>query len=182
MRNFAFVLWAFAGDMVPMGVFLGAVLATGNIFAATGVGIAASAAQLGWATFRHQPIGALQWASLGLIVVLGGATLLTRDPRFVMLKPTAIDIVLGAVMLRRGWMERYVPEAARMRARPMLAAFGRVWAALMFLTGALNLAIAMLADPITWARFNLVFPTVSMVGLFVIQNAIMRRRMAAIPP
>lgn len=182
MRNFAFTLLAFAGDVVPMGVFLATVLATGNIFLATGVGIALSVAQLGWASFRHQPIGALQWASLGLIAVLGGVTLLTHDPRFVMVKPTAIDIILGAVMLRRGWMERYVPEAARTRARPMLAAFGRAWAALMFLTGALNLGAALLADPVTWARFNLIFPAVSIVGLFALQNVIMRRRMAAIQP
>ena len=48
-----------------------------------------------------------------LIAVFGAATLLTGDPRFVMFKPTGINLVLGAVMLKRGWMERYAPENIR---------------------------------------------------------------------
>ena len=35
--------------------------------------------------------------SLGLVVVFGGASLVTHDPRFIMLKPTLIYAVIGGV-------------------------------------------------------------------------------------
>jgi intracellular septation protein A len=44
----------------------------------------------------------MQWASLGLVIVLGGATVLTGDPRFVMIKPTIAYLTVGAAMLQRG--------------------------------------------------------------------------------
>jgi intracellular septation protein A len=177
MGRFAYALRAFGADLVPMAIFLVVVLATRNILAATAIGMAAGVGQLIWTLARRQPIGAIQWASLGLVALLGGATLLTRDPRFIMLKPTAAHLFLGAVMLRPGWMERYAPAEVRDVARPMLTAFGFVWAALMFVTAALNLAVMLLADPMSWAKFNLIFPPGSMIALFAIQNLVMRRRL-----
>jgi Intracellular septation protein A len=44
------------------------------------------------------------------VVVLGGATMLTQSPRFIMVKPTIVHFAVAAVMLRRGWMLRYLPE------------------------------------------------------------------------
>ena len=180
MGGFGYVLRAFAGDMVPMAAFLCVLLISGSIAAAAGIGIAAALLQVGWATARRETVGALQWASLGLIGVLGSATLLTHDPRFVMFKPTAVNVILGVVMLRRGWMERYVPAEIREQVRSALTVFGFIWAGLMFVTAALNLAVALTAEPVTWARFNLVFPPVSMLGLFALQNLWMRRRKRSI--
>ena len=48
----------------------------------------------------------MQWMSLGLIVVLGSATMLTQSPRFIMIKPTIVHFAVAAAMLRRGWMLR----------------------------------------------------------------------------
>jgi len=176
--DFGYTLRYFAGDLVPMIVFLGIFLATGNIVFALGFGIAASVAQLIYALIRRKQIGALQWASLGLLVVFGGATLVTQDARFIMFKPTVIHVMLGTVMLRPGWMERYVPANERDRIRPMLTAFGFIWAGLMFLIAAANAALVALADPVVWAKFNLLFPPISMVGLFVVQNVYIRVRVA----
>ena len=157
-----------------MIVFLLAFLASKNIYLATGVGIGLSVLQIGWSFARKGPIGMLQWAGLGLIAVFGTATLLTGDPRFVMFKPTGINLVLGAVMLRRGWMERYVPENIRDLARPMLNVFGYVWSGLMFFIAALNLILVFTVDATIWAKFNLFFPPMSIAALFLIQNVFMR--------
>lgn len=189
MGDFGYTLRYFAGDLVPMIVFLRIFLATGNIVHilgyaipnivfALGLGIAASLAQLIEALIRGRQIGALQWASLGLLVVFGGATLATQDARFIMFKPTVIHVLLGAVMLRPGWMERYVPANERDRIRPMLTAFGFIWAGLMFLTAGANAALVVFADPVVWAKFNLLFPTITMVWLFVVQNVYIRARLA----
>jgi len=43
--------------------------------------------QIGWLMARRKPIDTMQWLSIGLVVVSGAATMLTKDARFVMLKP-----------------------------------------------------------------------------------------------
>jgi intracellular septation protein len=176
MGGFGYTLRYFAGDLVPMILFLGSFLATGNIVLAVGVGIAVSLVQVMWALICGNSIGALQWAALGLLVVFGGATLATHDARFIMFKPTVIHLILGAVMLKPGWMERYVPAEVRDAGRPMLTMFGFVWAGLMFLTAGLNAVLVVFSDPMTWAKFNVLFPSLSMIGLFLLQNAYMRAR------
>ncbi len=178
MNGLGYTLRFFAADLAPMILFLVIFLVTRNIYLATGVAIAFGLAQLAWCFARKSPVGMLQWAALGLVVVFGTATLLTRDAHFIMFKPTAIDLVLAAVMLKKGWMERYVPEPLRVAARPVLDVFGYVWAGLMAFTVALNLILVFTVDPTVWARFNLLFPPVSIVGLFLIQNAFMRSRRA----
>jgi intracellular septation protein len=176
MSGLGYTLRYLAADLAPMIVFLLVFLASKNIYLATGVGIGLSVLQIGWLLARKAPIGMLQWAGLSLIAVFGAATLLTGDPRFVMFKPTGINLVLGVVMLKRGWMERYAPENIRDVARSMLNVFGYVWSGLMFFTAALNLILVFMVDPTTWAKFNLIFPPISIIGLFVIQNVFMRTR------
>jgi intracellular septation protein len=179
MGGFGYTLRSFAGDMVAMILFLVLVLVTRNIWLATGLGVAAGVGQVTWLLLRRKPVGALQWASVGLVGVFGSATLVFHDPRFIMFKPTVINLILAAVMMRPGWMERYVPANVRDAARPMLTVFGYIWAALMLLTAALNAVVALTSDPATWAKFNLIFPPVSMIGLFLAQNLWMRTRAAA---
>jgi intracellular septation protein len=176
MSGLGYTLRYFAADLTPMIVFLLVFLASKNIYLATGVGIGLAVLQIGWGLARKAPIGMVQWAGLGLIAVFGAATLLTGDPRFVMFKPTGINLVLGAVMLKRGWMERYAPETIRDLARPMLNVFGYVWSGLMFFIAALNLILVFRVDPTTWAKVNLIFPPMSIIGLFLIQNVFMRAR------
>jgi intracellular septation protein len=168
--------------MIPMILFLALFIMTKDIMLATSFGIVVGLGQVAYGLAHgRQTIGALQWASLALIAVLGSATLLTHNPRFVMFKPTAVQAILGAVMLRPGWMERYVPAAEREAARPLLTAFGFVWAGLMFLLAALNVLLVVAADPVTWAWFHLFVPPISMIGLFLIQNMYMRLVAARYP-
>jgi intracellular septation protein len=161
-----------------MILFFVIVLATGNIYLATGVGIGFGLLQLVWCLLRKVPVGMLQWTSLGLIVVFGGATLLTHDPRFIMIKPTIVHAVIGATMLKKGWMSRYAPPEVRDIAKPLMDRFGYVWAGLMFFIAALNLAVMLLADQATWAKINLFADPVLIGGLFLIQNGYMRSKAA----
>ena len=94
----------------------------------------------------------MQWLALGL--VLGAATLITQDSRFIMVKPTLVHWAIGAVMLRHGWMTRYLPPIARDNLPlSVMVTFGYAWAALMFLLGALNLLVATTMSFQAWAWF-----------------------------
>jgi intracellular septation protein A len=169
-------------DLASTILFLVVYLATDKLFVAVGLGMALGVAQIGWQVVRRQPIGSLQLLSVVLILASGTATLLTNDATFVMLKPSAIYCIVGTVMLKRGWMNRYLPE----RAAPVVdvaTAFGYAWAGLMFASAALNIALALTLDPRTWAAVMSSWGLFSKIGLFLIQYAWMtavgRRRAAA---
>ena len=173
-----------ATDFFSTIVFLALYFITGNILLATGIAIAGAIAQVVWSGFRGEPLSFMTWASLGLVIVLGGATLLTSDPRFVLAKPSIAHFAIGAIMLKRGWMLRYMPPIARGHGDDVMVAFGYVWAGLMALTAALNLVVAWLS-PAQWPAFMAVFPMGSKIALFALQYAtvrtIVRRRMLAGP-
>ena len=130
-------------DMASTFFFLAVFLLTGSIALSVALGMALGVAQVGWEFARGKPIDVMQWMSLFLVLASGTAALITADPRFVMLKPTIIYCVVGVVMLRRGWMNRYLPPAAVEWAPDIAIIFGYAWAGLMFLSAALNLIAAM---------------------------------------
>src|SRR6202048_4114784 len=96
-------------DFLSAIVFLVLYLSTGNVVLATSVAIAGAVAQVIYTRVKGQPLGFMTYASLGLVIVLGIATLLTSDPRFVLAKPSIAHFAIGAIMLKRGWVLRFVP-------------------------------------------------------------------------
>ena len=96
-------------DFFSTIVFIAVYLITDNVLLATGVAIAGAVAQVIYAHIKGQQLGFMTYASLALVIVLGSATLLTSDPRFVLAKPAIAHFAIGAIMLKRGWMLRYVP-------------------------------------------------------------------------
>ena len=161
-------------DMASTLLFLAVYIATDNLFLAVGLGMALGLAQIGWQLAHHQPVEALQWLSLVIILASGTATFLTDDPFFVMIKPTIIYLVVGVVMLKRGWMMRYIPPIARHTVPDLAIAFGYVWAGLMFASAAINIALALNLEPATWAAVKSAWAIGSKVVLFLIQYAVMK--------
>jgi intracellular septation protein A len=164
-------------------VFVAFYAITKSAAVAAGLAIAIGLGRIAYLKFRNVPIDTMQWLSLFLVVVFGGATLLTRNPLFVMLKPTLIYAAVGTVMLKPGWMSRYIPPAAQVHGADVTVAFGYLWAALMFATAGANLAVAHWAGPATWAWFIATFPIASKLVLIAAQYAatrsVVRRRIRA---
>jgi intracellular septation protein len=147
---------------------------TGSLIVSVAVGFTLAAAQIGWRLARHRSVDALQWVSLGLIAVAGTASLATNSPVFVMLKPSALYVIAGAAMFQRGWMNRYVPPIALEVVPDMVVAFGYVWAGLMFLSAAVNVAVALRFDAVTWGAVMTAWGLASKFVLFLIQYTVMR--------
>ena len=173
-------------DLASTILFLVIFLLTDKLLVAVGLGITLGVAQIGWQYARRQPVGSLQLLSVALILVSGTATFFTHDPTFVMLKPSAIYCIVGAVMLKRGWMNRYLPERAAPVA-DVATTFGYVWAGLMFASAVLNVGLALSLDAKTWAAVMSSWGIFSKLGLFLIQYATMtaigrRRATAAATP
>jgi intracellular septation protein A len=169
MKNLFHAARPILTDMVATLVFAALFALTNNIYLATGVAIALGVGQVGLEVVRRRPVPGMQWASLGLVTILGGATLFTGDARFVMIKPTIIYLTVGGAMLQRGWLDRYVPPAAKdLLPAGMVAAWGYVWAGLMFATAAANLVVAAGFGHKAWLAFIGVFPLASKLGLFAV--------------
>ena len=170
-------------DFLSALVFLVLYLSTDNVTLATSAAIAVGLAQVAVMKFLGRPIDAMQWLALGLVAVLGAATLVTQNGRFIMAKPTAIHWAIGTVMLRRGWMARYLPPEARERLPlNVTVASGYAWAALMFLLGAANLFVAVALSFEAWAWFITVGAGGSKVVLFLGQYWLFRSIMRRSPP
>jgi intracellular septation protein A len=161
-------------DMASTFFFLAIFALTHNIPLSVALGMGLGVSQIGWQLATRRPIDTMQWMSLVLVVVSGTITLITHDARFVMIKPTLIYIVVGVVMLKKGWMNRYLPPVAIEVVPDLGEAFGYVWAGLMFGSAALNLVVALNFDPLKWAAFMSIWAIASKLGLFLIQFSTMR--------
>ena len=172
-------------DMISTILFAALFALTDNVVLSTGAAVALGVGQVGIELLRGKPVPGMQWASLGLVTILGAATLFTGDARFVMAKPTIVYLTIGAAMLQRGWMERYMPPAGRAYLpTPMVEAWGYAWSALMFVTAAANLVVAVGWGHKAWLMFIGFFPLASKLGLFAItylsfRHVAIRNRRAA---
>ena len=173
MKNFAYAARPLMEDFFSTLIFvvLNALHVDVRIAVACAAGV--GVAQVAWRLVRRLPVAALQWMSLGLVLVFGAASYFTHDPRFVMVKPSIIYVVIGSAMLQKGWMLRYMPPAAAGHGEDLMTAFGYVWAALMFTSAIANAVIAV-AYTAYWTAFVAIFPLASKVALFLIQYAVVR--------
>jgi intracellular septation protein A len=167
MKDLVHAVRPLVSDFVPTIVFAILVALKVDVRLAVGAALLVGVAQVTIQILLKRKVELLQWASLFLVVVFGALGLMTNDPRFLMLKPSIIYVAIGVVMLRRGWMVRYLPQDAVEHAGPLMIGWGYVWAGLMFTTAAANLAVVGMA-PSLWPAFTAVVPLTSKIVLFAV--------------
>jgi intracellular septation protein A len=163
-----------AADFFSTIVFLALYFITGDVLLATGVAIAGAVAQVVYARIKGEPLSFMTYASVGLVIVLGSVTLLTRDPRFVLAKPSIAHFAIGAIMLKRGWMLRYMPPIVTETIPEYVTIAGFAWAALMFALGLGVIAVAATGDMKLWAFYVSVVAIGAKVAAFAVQYVAFR--------
>jgi intracellular septation protein len=171
-------------DFLSAIVFFAVYALTGSLAIGVGLAIAVGLAQVARRKLAGQPVDPMQWMSLALVIVLGSATILFHTPRLMMIKPSIAHLSIAAVMLRRGWMSRYLPPIAREHlGAPIVDAAGYAWAALIAALGVANLVIALECSVATWAWFisfgAIGAKLVAFALQYVVFRAIIIRRIAA---
>src|SRR6476620_4272248 len=161
-------------DFFSTILFIAIYLATDNVLLATGVAIAGAIAQVIYSRIKGKELGYMTWASLALVIVLGSATLLTHDPRFVLAKPAIGHFAIGIIMLKRGWMLRYMPAIVTETIPEYVTFAGYAWAALCFALGAGTIGVAMTGDMRLWTFYVTVVLVGAKVAAFGIQYAAFR--------
>lgn len=86
-------------DFIAIILFFATYAFTKDIVTATAVAVVIGIAQAGYTFYAYRKLQAMQWISLILIVVFGGATILLKDRTFFMLKTTVLTWLAAVVML-----------------------------------------------------------------------------------
>lgn len=173
MKNLIHAGRGIAGDLLSTLIFAALVAMKVDVAICVAASVAIGVGQIAFMLATRRPVAPLQWASLALVLLFAAASLLTHDVRFLMAKPTLVYVIIGVVMLKRGWMLRYLPPIASVHGERPMIVFGYIWSGLMFATAIGNLAVAYWA-PQAWPLFLATFPTASKVVLFAIQFATVR--------
>lgn len=185
MRDFLTAAKLLLLDLASTFLFLILFLLTHNTILSVCLGMALGLIQIGFQFVRGKPIDIMEWLSLFLVIAAGTATLLTDDPRFVLLKPSVIYVIVGIVMLKPGWMNRYLPAIARAVAPDIAVVVGYAWSGLMFVSAAVNAILAIACSVQTWAMIMPIFGIVSKMAVFVVGFLAIRRtvvrRIGAMP-
>lgn len=169
----------FLYDLLPIALFFIAYKLYG-IYAATGVAIAAVVLQLIHGLVKKKKPDMMQMMTLGLVVILGGSTLLFRNELFIKWKPTALYWALGIVFGISQWVAKknLVQKMLEKSLTLPTEAWSKLncsWVSFFMMMGALNLYVVYRFDTDTWVNFKL-FGTLVLTILFVILQGVLISR------
>jgi intracellular septation protein len=162
-------------DFFPIVLFF-IVFKFWGIYTATAVAMIASLGQVAFYRLKYQHFESIHLISLGIIMVLGGATLFFHNPMFIKWKPTGIywlsaliffgsKYINGKPLIQR-MMEANVHLDSKIWQRLNLA-----WTVFFLIMGFLNLYVAYHFDLETWVNFKL-FGGIGLTLIFVLIQAI----------
>lgn len=161
-------------DFLPIVLFFIA-YEVRDIYFATAVAIAASVVLIAWTALRGRRVEPMQWATLLIIVVFGGLTLLLRDETFIKWKPTVVYALFAVTLLvaRHAMGRNLVRSMMGQQLQLAESAWGSLnwlWVGFFAFMGALNLVVAYGFSTDLWVKFKL-FGTLALTLLFVVVQA-----------
>ncbi len=146
-------------DLLPVILFFAAFKLKG-IFVATGVAIAASVLQIGWMFVRRKKVDPMMWASLGIIAVFGGATIILHNETYIKWKPTILYWLMGAVLVggqvffKKNGMKGLLGKQMVLSDKAWNA-MNLSWGIFFAVIGCVNLIVAYSFSTDTWVNFKL---------------------------
>lgn len=115
-------------------------------------------------------------ASTALILVLGTATLLLRNPLFLFWKPTVLNWAIALVFLgsqfvgEKPIVERMLGNAAELT-KPQWRRLNTIWVTFFVIIGAINIYVAYTFSEPTWVKFKL-FGMLGLTVVFIVVQTI----------
>ena len=162
-------------DFFPIILFFAAFKAWG-IYAATAVAIVATIVQIAYLRFKTGKVETMQWVSLGVIVVFGGATLLAHDENFIKWKPTVLywlmggALLVGLVLFKKNFIKSLMGAQMQLPGS-VWNTLNWAWTGFFAVMGVLNLWVAFNFDTDTWVNFKM-FGGIGLMLAFVVGQAL----------
>ncbi|BAW79994.1 intracellular septation protein A [Candidatus Nitrosoglobus terrae] len=162
-----------------LNYILGLPLSSGDsgnaLLLATAVMIVASVLQVSLYFLKYHRFEPMHLVTLGLVVILGGATLVFRDPTFIKWKPTVVNWLFGIAFLasqlftNKPLVQRMMSTAITLPT-PIWNRLNLAWVVFFFISGTANLYVAYQFTEAAWVNFKL-FGMLGLTLLFVIGQA-----------
>jgi intracellular septation protein len=162
-------------DFFPIILFFAAFKLWG-IYVATAVAIVATIGQILWLRHSHGKVEPMQWVSLGVIVLFGGATIALQNETFIKWKPTVLywlmggTLAAGQLFFRKNLLKTLMGSQLDLP-EPAWRVTNWSWIAFFAVMGVLNLWVAYNFDTDTWVNFKL-FGGMGLMVVFVIGQAL----------
>ena len=162
-------------DYIPIVVFILAYFYK-DIFFATGVLMAVMPVVLVLQWLMTKKINKIYAASTVLVLVLGGATLVFRNPTFLYWKPTVLNWLIAAVFLGSQWIgdktvvQRMLGNAAELGPDQWIR-LNQIWVVFFIIVGGVNLYVAYTFNEAFWVKFKL-FGMLGITLVFVIIQSV----------
>jgi len=171
----------FLFDLFPVILFFIA-FRMADIYVATAAAIAATFLQIGILALLKRKIDTMLWASLVIIVVFGGATLLLRDETFIKWKPTVLYWLFAGVLTVSALafgknLIRAMLSAQVAVPDPVWTRLNWSWAGFFAFMGVLNLFIAYSFPTDLWVNFKLFGATGLLLVFIVLQSIYLARHL-----
>ena len=151
-----------------------------GIYLATAVAIAASFIQVTVYWFIHRRFEKMHLITLALLVILGGATLLLHDIRFIKWKPTAVNWAFALAFLgsqfigKKTFVQRMMEQAVTVP-KTVWTTLNLSWVMFFIVMGTANLYVAFNYSSEVWVNFKL-FGILGLTLVFVFGQAIYMSR------
>jgi len=173
-------------EFLPIALFFAVYQFSGDIVLATLVLIPASLAQVGVQWWRTRRLETMQLVTLGLIVVLGGATVLFKNAAFIQWKPTVVNGLFAVAFLVSPYFGGQ-PLVQRMMGRAITlpaAIWQRLnlaWVVFFIAMAVLNVVVFKTFDEATWVDFKL-FGMLGLTLAFILAQGVYLSRHAEAAP
>ncbi len=163
-------------DFLPVIIFFIVYKSTDDIILATAVLIPATLLQMLYTWIKTRKIEMIQLVTLGLVIVLGGATVIFQDKTFIQWKPTVVTWLFAVAFLGSQYIgdktiiQRLMQSAIQL---PQYAwrQLNYAWVIFYIILGALNLFVAFTMDEETWVNFKL-FGMMGLTFLFILLQGV----------
>ena len=146
------------------------------VLLATVVVIVATLAQVAWLVARGRKVDLMLWVSLGLVVVLGGATIWFHSETFIKWKPSvlywimALAFWVSRAVFRRNLLQTLMGD--QLQLPPVVwQRLNFAWIAFFGLMGLANLWVAYSFSTDTWVNFKL-FGGIGLMLLFTLAQGL----------
>ena len=147
-----------------------------DIYIATEVIIVATILQTAYAWFKHRKVESMQWITLGLVIVFGGATIYLHDEQYLKWKFSIIEWLFGLAFLgsqffgKKTFIERMM--GTNLTLPPVIwKRLNFSWAAFFILVGFINIYVMFNYNTDDWVTFKTFIAPALMVVFMVVQMA-----------
>ncbi|MDO9106043.1 MAG: septation protein A [Methylovulum sp.] len=147
-----------------------------DIYVATAVVMVATIIQVSYNWFKHRKVETMQWITLGLIIVMGGATLYLQDEQFIKWKLSIIEWLFGVAFLgsqvigKKPFVERMMSSSISLPPE-VWGRLNMLWGGFFISVGFINLYVMYNYSTDDWVTFK-TFGVPALMVIFIVLQMI----------